>query len=254
MRLQIVSDLHLSQAPCELPDVGADLLVVPGDVERPQAAMAWARAQVLPVVFVAGNHEYYGSSLAATDRTLRDLARDSRVTVLDCGEWRYGGVRFLGATLWTDFRLDGDGIVCERAMAAAAAFSRDFSRIYVDDARTALLAPSDCVALFARHVAWLMARLDEPFAGETVVITHFAPSRRSVAARYAGSPVNAGFVSALDALVRRSGAALWVHGHTHDSFDYRIGRTRVICNPRGYSEDGQAENLAFDPGLTVNVG
>jgi hypothetical protein len=100
----------------------------------------------------------------------------------------------------------------------------------------------------------LEARLAEPFDGETVVVTHFAPSAGSVAPRFAGSLLNACFVSNLDALVERSGAVLWVHGHTHDSCDYHIKRTRVLANPRGYVKDGKAENSTFDPGLTVEVG
>mgnify|MGYP006329361721 CR=1 FL=1 len=73
-------------------------------------------------------------------------------------------------------------------------------------------------------------------------------------ARFAGSPLNACFVSDLEALVANSGAALWIHGHTHDSFDYRLGGTRVLANPRGYVCNGEAENPDFDPGLTVQVG
>lgn len=107
--------------------------------------------------------------------------------------------------------------------------------------------------LFERHRRWLEGRLAEPFDGETVVVTHFAPSVRSVAPRFAGSPLNACFVSDLERLVAASGAALWVHGHTHDSFDYRIGDTRVLANPRGYVRGGVSENLAFDPGLTVVI-
>ena len=94
----------------------------------------------------------------------------------------------------------------------------------------------------------------ERFDGVTVVVTHFAPSRGSIAPRFAGSPLNACFIADLEALVARSGAALWIHGHTHDSFDYRLGGTRIFANPRGYVLNGKAENPRFDPGLTVEVG
>ena len=87
-----------------------------------------------------------------------------------------------------------------------------------------------------------------------MVVTHFAPSAGSIAPRFAGSPLNACFVSDLESLVERSGAALWIHGHTHDSFDYPLGKTRVLANPRGYVREGVAENAAFDPGLTLRVG
>lgn len=254
MKLQIVSDLHLSLAPCELPDTGADVLILAGDVHRPRQALQWAAALQRPAIYVAGNHEYYGSSIPATNRMLRELSRDSRVTVLDCAETRIGDVRFLGATLWSDFRILGDGPVRERAMAQAVRFSRDFSRIAIDEAQEQMFTPAHAAVIFAHHVRWLEARLAEPFAGETVVVTHFAPSCSSIAPRFADSPFNGCFVSDLEALVADSGAALWIHGHTHDSFDYRLGATRVLANPRGYVQDGTAENPDFDPGLTVQLG
>lgn len=254
MKLQIVSDIHLGLAPCSIPDVGADLLVLAGDIHRPAEALRWATALNMPIVYVPGDHEYYGSSLAATDRRLVDLSRNSKVTVLNCGEKRFGQIRVLGATLWSDFRLLGDGPVRERAMAQARSFSRDFSRIAADETGNEAFSPTDCAQLFARHLDWLKARLAEPFDGETVVVTHFAPASGSIAPRFADSPLNPFFVSNLDALIGTSGAALWVHGHTHDSFDYRIGRTRVLCNARGYVVNAKAENPAFEPGLTVELG
>jgi predicted phosphodiesterase len=254
VRLQIVSDIHLGLAPCAIPDVGADLLVLAGDIHRPTEALRWARGLNRPIVYVPGDHEYYGSSLAAADRRLADLSRGSEVTVLNCREKRFGQVRVLGATLWSDFRLLGDGPVRERAMVQARSFSRDFSRITADEAGNELFSPTDCAQLFARHLDWLKARLAEPFDGETVVVTHFAPSSGSIAPRFANSPLNPFFVSNLDALIGKSNAALWVHGHTHDSFDYSIGRTRVLCNARGYVEHDKLENPAFEPGLTVELG
>lgn len=254
MKIQIVSDIHLGLAPCAIPNVGADLLVLAGDIHRPVEALHWAKDLAIPIVYVPGNHEYYGSSLPATDRLLRELTQGSNVTLLDCAEKRIGGVRVLGATLWTDFRLYGDDPECEKAMDEARRFSRDFTRITVDEGGLETLSPMHCATLFMCHASWLETRLAEPFDGATVVVTHFAPSAGSVAPRFAGSPLNACFVSNLDALVAKSGAALWVHGHTHDSFDYHIKGTRVLANPRGYVQNGKAENSAFDPGLTVEVG
>lgn len=254
MKIQIVSDLHLSLAPCFLPNVGADLLILAGDIHRPVEAMAWAKKLALPIVYVPGNHEYYGSNLAATDQLLRQLSQGSNVTLLNGDEHHIDGVRVLGATLWTDFLFNGEGAACQQAMEAAQRFSRDFTRIAADEQGLDTFTPSHCAAVFQRHVAWLEARLAEPFDGVTLVVTHFAPSAGSVAPQFAGSPLNACFVSDLEALVEKSGAALWVHGHTHDSFDYRIGATRVVANPRGYVKDGKTENAAFNPGLTVEVG
>ncbi|MGE5103517.1 MAG: metallophosphoesterase, partial [Betaproteobacteria bacterium] len=104
------------------------------------------------------------------------------------------------------------------------------------------------------HSAWLAARLSEPSRLPTVVITHHAPSRRSIHARFADSLLNACFVSDLERLMDRDRAALWIHGHTHDSFDYTVNGTRVVCNPRGYAKDGVNENALFDPNLVIDVG
>lgn len=253
MKLHIVSDLHLGRGPCELPDIGADVLVLAGDIHRPAEAIAWAKASPIPVLYVPGNHEHYGFSLAETRRRLDALSQGSRITVLDGDETRIDGVRFLGATLWSDFHIAGDGEAREQAMAAAVRFSHDFSRIRLDEAGDAPLTPAHCASLFAQQRRWLTERLAEPFDGHTVVITHFAPSPGSIAPRFAGSPLNACFVSDLDPLVAASGATLWIHGHTHDSFDYTVGTTRVLCNPRGYLTDGVPENPAFDPALSVTL-
>ncbi|WP_407281005.1 metallophosphoesterase family protein [Aromatoleum evansii] len=254
MKLQIVSDVHLGLAPCEIPDTGADLLILAGDIHRPREALSWATALKRPAIYVAGNHEYYGSSIPATNRLLRELSRDSLVTVLNCEEKRMGDVRILGATLWSDFRIAGEGPLRDQAMDDAVRFTRDFSRIAADEGQSELFTPWHCAALFEGHANWLKARLADRFDGITVVVTHFAPSPRSIAPRFAGSPLNACFVSDLEVLVADSGAAVWIHGHTHDSFDYQLGGTRVLANPRGYVLKGSAENSVFDPGFTVEVG
>lgn len=93
--------------------------------------------------------------------------------------------------------------------------------------------------------------MGEPFEGKTVVVTHHLPSMRSVAERYRHELLSACFASNLDHLLGYS--ALWVHGHTHDSFDYAAHGTRVICNPRGYCRAGQPENRQFNPALVVEV-
>jgi Icc-related predicted phosphoesterase len=86
-----------------------------------------------------------------------------------------------------------------------------------------------------------------------VVITHHAPSRKSIHPRFADSLMNACFVSDAEHLIERSGACLWIHGHTHDSFDYPVSGTRVVCNPRGYARNGVNENRSFDRNLLVTV-
>ncbi len=254
MKLNILSDLHLGQGGLAPPDNDADLVILAGDIARPQPAIEWAAQLGKPVLYVAGNHEFYGGSLAGTRRAIESHANGTRVRFLDDAEAVIGGVRFLGTTLWTDFRLFGDGAGRTEAQAQGQRFMRDFSRIFVDDAMQQPFTPERCAQEFERHAGWLAARLAQPFDGSTVVITHHAPSRGSIHPRFAGSPVNACFVSDAQHLLGADRVQLWVHGHTHDSFDYRVDGTRVVCNPRGYSRDGVNENPAFDPQFTVDLG
>ncbi len=165
-----------------------------------------------------------------------------------------GGVRFLGSTLWTDFLLFGDGEGRSLAVEQALLSMRDYSRIWLDEEQLQRFTPLDSAALFQRHAAWLGHALAQPHAGPTVVITHHAPSTASIHPRFAGSPLNACFVSRAHHLADGDRVRLWIHGHTHDSFDYDLDGTRVLCNPRGYARDGVNENARFDPGLVVEVG
>ena len=138
-------------------------------------------------------------------------------------------------------------------MAEARSFMRDFSRIRSRHASSEIFTPEDSTALFARHADWLNRRLAIPHAGPTVVITHHAPSRQSIHPRYAGSILNACFVSDAEHLFGTGRAQLWIHGHTHDSFDYAVNGTRVVCNPRGYAKAGANENPRFDPDLMIEI-
>lgn len=259
MRLLILSDLHhevwRENAPDIDPDTSRpDVVILAGDIDKPAAALAWAQAQFadVPVIYVIGNHESYGDSWERTQRRLKaQHGNTANVHLLDRGEVVIDGVRFLGATLWTDYALFGEDKK-EESMAAALPVMVDYRRIQVEDGGLHMMTPDDTVALHRRDAAWLAQQLAAPFAGPTVVVTHMAPSMQSVAERYADDLVSAAFSSNLDALAAQ--ADLWVHGHTHDSFDYRIGQCRVVCNPCGYiKRDGTPENARFDPDFIVEL-
>lgn len=250
MKLNVLSDLHLSLGALPLPENDADVVILAGDVARPKEAIAWAAGFARPVLYVPGNHEFYGGSIEGTLDALKALSEGTRVRVLDDEAVVIDGVRFLGTTLWTDFMLFGAGEKRTAAMREAERFMRDFSRIRLGEAP---FTPESSAALFARHAAWLERALDEPHAGPTVVITHHAPSRGSIHPRFADSLLNACFVSDAERLLDGRRARLWIHGHTHDSFDYRVNGTRVLCNPRGYAKNGASENPLFDANLVAVV-
>ncbi|MBQ4853920.1 metallophosphoesterase family protein [Rhodanobacter sp. B2A1Ga4] len=249
MRLHILSDLHLGVHGMPPPEVVADVTILAGDIRRPASdAMQWAAGLGRPVLYVPGNHEFYGGSIPEVRQALARSAREHGVRLLDQVVQVIDGVRFVGATLWTDFALFGNESK-SLAMTQSARFMRDFT--VIRNADGSVFTPADACALFAEQYAWLATALDEPFAGPTVVVTHHAPTPRSVHPRFADTPVSAAFVSDCSALMGR--AALWVHGHTHDSFDYTVNGTRVVCNPRGYGSDGVNENPHFDPCLCIEV-
>jgi predicted phosphodiesterase len=252
VKLHVVSDLHLTVAGFELPETSADVIVLAGDIARPPEACAWAKRLGKPVIYVAGNHEFYGGSIDGTIGALRAHSASTAIHLLETDDLIIDGTRFLGTTLWTDFSIVDEA---ERTQARemAMAMIRDFSRIRAESSAERAFSPNDSIEIFRRSAAWLERKLDEPFDGPTVVITHHAPSRRSIHPRFAGSLLNACFVSDAERLMGRDRVALWIHGHTHDSCDYVVDGTRVLCNPRGYAKNGVNENAAFDPGLVVQI-
>ena len=249
VRLHILSDLHLESAPFTPPPVDADVVILAGDLHPGMQGLDWAvdHWPDRPVVFVPGNHECYGHAYPALVRELerRAAALGPRLHLLSDRAAAIAGVRILGTTLWTDFALLGDPPV---SMAAAQTQMSDFTLIRVEPGDGSA-RPADMIRWHQRSVRWLRAALQEPHDGPTVVVTHHAPSRRSLNPLY-GDPVAAAYASQLDALVEASAVPLWVHGHTHHCVDYRLGSTRVVSNQRGYPGEPVG---GFDPGLVLDL-
>jgi predicted phosphodiesterase len=247
MRIRILSDLHCEFADFAPPVVEADVVVLAGDVGKGAAVVPWALRHfpTTPCILVAGNHEYYGGVLQEVLSQIRALTAGTQIHLLECESLEIGGVRFLGATLWTDFAVGGDRV---QNLAAASYGMADYR--YIRLAPTfRRLRPEDTWDWHTATVDWL--RDSTRGTGQpTVIVTHHAPSTRSIAERHRGDPLNAAFASDLDGLVEASGAALWVHGHTHHCVDYTIGATRILSNQRGYPTE---QGIGFRPELVVEV-
>ena len=244
MRLHILSDLHLEVDPSfRPPATDADVLILDGDIAPGTDGLAAFADYGTPVIYVPGNHEFYHADVTAMTGHLKAYAADAGIHLLERDELVLDGVRFLGTTLWTDFALYGPARQ-EVAFEQSKRTVLDFRRIRNRDR---FLTPEDTIDFHRDAVNWLSGRLATPFRGATVVITHHAPHPASVHPRWRDNPVNPAFVSDLTRLMGT--ACLWIHGHTHDSFDYTVGATRVLCNPKGYRD----ENRAFRPDLTVTV-
>jgi predicted phosphodiesterase len=247
MRIQPLADLHVEMSPCDIPVLG-DVIVLAGDTHVGVESVRWAKGRFdgKPTIMVAGNHEFYGQTFPETIAELRAEAAGSSIHVLENDEVVLDGVRFLGATLWTDFCLQGFARQ-EIAMAGAKHGLNDFRRIY--KASGDLLRPQDVASVHAETVAWLRRKLAEPFTGKTVVVTHHAACVMSVHPQMRFDGLTAAFASNLENLILDHEPDLWISGHTHYCCDYHIGKTRMVSNQRGYSD---LESTGFDASLAVD--
>lgn len=259
MRLLILSDLHRevwgdTPVGIDLAVSSPDVVILAGDIDNDVACVQWAERTFagIPTLYVSGNHEGYCHRIDEVERRIeKACATSPTVKYLQQTELVIGDVRFLGCTLWTDFELFGEDRRHE-SMSASLRGINDYRLIRLSNKGGRTLHPADTAEWHDRHAFWLRERLAMPFDGRTVVITHMAPSFNSVASRYRDDILSCAFASCLEDLV--SQADLWVHGHMHDSFDYSVGRCRVVCNPRGYpGRTKQAENARFDPNFVVQI-
>ncbi len=270
MKLLVLSDLHLEFGRLSTIrdgrgiEEGADVVVLAGDIAEGERGIRWARETFTAkeIVYVAGNHEFYGHGFEALMDRMREVGRQMDVHFLERDAVTIGGVRFLGTTLWTNFELYGADRR-EEAMDLGGLGMNDFQYIKTfrgfdreADGGIALrkFKPEDARQEHDLSVAWLDAELAKGDPARTVVVTHHAPSRQSLHPRFDGDDLSPCYLSDLSRLLGRS--ALWIHGHVHDSFDYRVQGTRVVANPRGYvlsKKLGTPENKGFDPALVVQV-
>ncbi|MDE2465352.1 MAG: metallophosphoesterase family protein [Alphaproteobacteria bacterium] len=250
MKIGVLSDLHLpAYGMRPHPAQAGDVMVLAGDISVGLGGIAWAETVfTCPVIYVLGNHEYYGQNMDELDSRVQQRVAGTNVTVLRDATTVIDGVRFIGATLWTDFDLYGTP---KKSAYLVRSGMNDYRVIGKDGGA---LMPADTRALHLASRAYLERTLAEPFAGKTVVVTHHAPSPKSIAPRFLFDPLTPGFVSDLESVVASSGAALWIHGHVHDSMDYMLGNTRVIANPKGYvGEASERESPPFRWDYTVEI-
>ena len=279
-RLHVISDVHREFGAYELPpDLDFDILVAAGDIGEAEASVKWLAQCGKPVVYVMGNHEFYGREFDDVVKAARAAARGTRVKVLERTAVTLQGVRFLGTTLWTSFGDWHPGLVQQayfqmndyrhiratrwHGSPANLAWLRRHcrtARLPVPEAPVAPDAsrpfhPAIAYREHLRSMAWLRRQLDTPFDGPTVVVTHHAPTLRSLEAfgidgswlrPAAWSPDTlkeelrrvAAYASPLDTLLaaNRDCIDLWVHGHLHAGLDVIAEGVRVLGNPRGYPQ------------------
>ena len=246
MRLLVLSDLHLEYAPYQPSQVDVDAVVLAGDISEGVDGILWAKSIFkVPVIYVCGNHEYHNNDFSMKEHmaAMKTAAAESNVTLLDNEVKVFDGVRILGTTMWTDLGEVRTVLPCDY----------DYIIVSHEPSRVPIHFTVDHQQmLFERNRKWLYSELAKPFFGKSVVVTHHAPSHRSLHPQHTGNPYNDCFITDMESLMPE--VDLWVHGHTHNNFDYQVGRTRVVCNPRGYPHPlGGWENRAFDPEFIVEI-
>lgn len=256
MKLWILSDLHIDvnrRFPFAFPSPppSHDVLIVAGDICQGLAeGVRFIVSQELnakPVIYVAGNHEFYGHDRHGELAEARaEAARHPNIHLLERDGLVIDGVAFLGCTLWTDYKYAGPR---EQARAMHWAARRISDHRLISDGKGSW-SPEQALGEHEASRSWLSAQLAPSTPYPKVVVTHHAPSRQSVQPRYRDDLLTAAFASDLNELVAK--AALWVHGHLHAPADYRLGDCRVVANPRGYV--GIHEDREFNPAFTVDVG
>jgi Icc-related predicted phosphoesterase len=249
MKIHILSDVHLEFAKFKYEVPECDVVVLAGDIHPGVAGVMWAQDTFgdTPVLYVPGNHEFWGKRrLHRHLEKMKDKAKGSNVQVLYNDAVVLGGVRFMGATMWTDFNLYGNP---HNACIVARADMGDYEEIWMDVRQP--IIPQDLIREHNVSKVFMYTTTAQPFEGKTVMISHHAPSELSCAEKYRNDKLTPAYASRLENDMLDMNIDLWIHGHIHDSADYMIGDSRVICNPRGYH--GHYLNPDFDSSLVVEV-
>ena len=255
----LLSDLHLEGSNMELVNPGWDYLVIAGDLSSElsliQHFFAYQAPTDIPVIYVLGNHEYEGRTIDKTADKIRELIKPfENVHLLDNESIVFDGIKFIGTTLWSNFELNGMHAQKE-AMKWAKFNVVDFSATFMpnDQGKYVTLSPEYMAKMNEKACDFLEFELRKnPFEGQKIVVSHFAPhplsihsSRQHLECSY--------WVNNLEHLMGFSD--YWFHGHTHDTFNYQVEGTHVICNPRGFSKTfNLSPNAQFDKTIILPAG
>jgi Icc-related predicted phosphoesterase len=262
MKLQIVSDLHIEfqtdGTEFSLPKTDADVIVIAGDVgvgfeEEFEFCKQTIQTHNKPVIFVLGNHSFYGKDADVNDiRKLWSVVNYPNLHYLD--EERFeiiNGVLFLGGILWTDFSIDptdADVTACDYAMQRAGVMMNDYRGTLIGNETW---TPQKSVEEHWKTRRAMINILNLHSELKTVVVSHHLPSYKGIDSSYRDSELNPAYASHLDNFIKYWSIDLWCHGHVHVSKDYEVEGARVVCNPRGYYN--YEENAHFNPAYVVEV-
>lgn len=244
----------------ELPEQDDTILLLPGDLGEVCRSSYREHVQILSdkyreVLLVPGNHEYYKGNIHRTHDRLKELDDSiENFHFLQDNYRTFDDVMIIGSTLWTDF--DGSNPLTRYL---AAIEMNDYKHIRhgpVGVPWQRKLKPEDVELIHYKSKNYIKNSVDTARGTcdnlKVLVMTHHSPSFQSVPEMYIGDKLNGCFCSFMDYYIGELNPLVWVHGHIHQSSDYMIGDTRVICNPRGYGQRA-SENRNFNSALTFEV-
>ena len=237
MTIQIASDLHNEFGQLDFKIAKADLIILAGDVNVGMKGLDWLLSKNIetPIIYILGNHEYYSNAYPKLIGKLKTKAEGTNVRVMENEALTFNDVTFHCATLWTSFEIFGDPRI---AGYEAQQKMNDYKKIRVAPAYSKLRS-LDTHRIHHRTKLWLERSLDESKTLNNVVVTHHAPSTKSVPEHFRDDILSAAYASDLEPLILDKKPNLWIHGHIHQHSDYQIGDTRILCNPRGYPDEPQ---------------
>ena len=281
-KLAICSDIHLEFADINLQNTEkADVLILAGDIMiaqdlhdfpeqnvRTAAMLEMLSSRQLKVqrfrdffkrcsfqfphvIYIMGNHEFYhGSFYASIDHMREECAKYSNVYMLEQDTKFIDGVMFVGGTLWSNMN-NRDPLT----MHAIQDMMNDFIMIRNDRRSYARLSAVDAAIRHDQTLAYIKTMLQEHKDKKCVVVGHHSPSFQSINPTYRAQPLmNGGYHSDLsEFILDHPQIVLWTHGHTHHPFDYMIGDTRIVCNPRGYHNTGYSEETGWNPNILLEI-
>lgn len=238
MKIRYLSDLHLEftcYSPQVLPSVGEDVVVLAGDIAVGTRGIEWALRAIKdrPVIYVLGNHEFFGEDFNQLIDEAHLMASGTHVHLLENESVVLQGLRILGCSLWTDYLCFGEDRR-EEAESDCWEIMRDFDLIRCADSGT--LTPSVARRRCVQSRNWLDQQIAQDPTTPTLVVTHHGPTLANTHPSFLGQATNGGFHNAFEALIRPPVVA-WIHGHHHYCGQHQVNDIPVLSNQRGYPNE-----------------
>jgi Icc-related predicted phosphoesterase len=249
MKIQVLSDLHHEFGFRDISFTGADLIIFAGDTNLGTKGIEWIKSRIknIPVIYILGNHEYYKGSYPKTLHKIILAAEGTNIHVLENETLVLDGISFHGATLWTNFELFGNprinGSICQEKM-------NDYKVIRKDPSYSKLRS-IDTYNIHQCSLKWLANSLEASSTTQNIVITHHAPSIKSIPKQYLNDIISSAYASNLEDFILKYQPEYWIHGHIYQPSRYSIGETTVLCNPHGYINE---KDEGFNPNLLIEIG